>query len=311
MDLGIVIVSYNTCQLTRNCLASVFEALEHESIDGQVWVIDNASADGTPAMVREAFPQAHLMARAENLGFARASNLGIQACQRSPEAPAYTLLLNPDTLVRPQALSHMLSFMDAHPTVGAAGAQLAYEDGSFQHGAFRFPNLWMILFDFWTINHRLINSRLNGRYPLRLYAGQDPFPIDHPLGAALLMRNTTLDQVGLLDEGFFMYCEEIDWCIRTRRAGWQIYCVPQARIVHLGGQSTSQFRERMFVALWQSRFRLFSKHYSPAYRTAARAILRMGLHRRARAVRRRLAQHQISAEAAARELEAYRTVGAL
>jgi len=308
VDLGIVVVSYNTRQLTADCLRSVYEALDCESLAAQVWVVDNASSDGSAAMIGEVFPQAQLIVSPENLGFARGTNLGIDAMLRSPDPPRHVLLLNPDTLVRPEALTQMVSFLDAHPKVGAAGARLTYGDGSFQHGAFHFPTLLMTFFDFWTINHRLINSRLNGRYPQRLYEAGEPFPIDHPLGAALMIRRETLAQVGPLDEGFFMYCEEIDWCIRARRAGWAVYCVPRAHIVHLGGQSTGQFRDRMFVALWRSRFRLFEKHYSRGYTAAVRLILKAGLARRARQVRQALAEGAIDQEAAGIQLAAYQTV---
>ncbi len=308
MDLGIVVVSYNTRQLTADCLRSVYQALDDERLTAQVWVIDNTSSDGSAAMIGESFPQAHLIASSENLGFARGTNLGIDAMLRSPDPPRHVLLLNPDTLVRHDALTQMVSFLDTHPQAGAAGARLTYGDGSFQHGAFYFPTLLMTFFDFWTIHHRLINSRLNGRYPQHLYEAGEPFPIDHPLGAALMIRREALAQIGPLDEGYFMYCEEIDWCIRARKAGWAVYCVPQAHIVHLGGQSTGQFRERMFIALWRSRFRLFEKHYSRGYTAAVRLILKAGIMRRARQVTRALAEGAIDQEAAEKQLSAYRTV---
>ena len=308
MDLGIVIVSYNTCQLTLDCLASVYAALAQEGLAAQVCVVDNASSDDSAARIAEHYPQATLIRSAENLGFAGGTNLGLARLLALAPVPRHILLLNPDTLVQPQALTRMIAFLDAHPEVGAVGAQLAYGDGSFQHGAFSFPTLWMALFDFWTIHHRLIHSRLNGRYPRRLYEAGEPFPIDHPLGAALMMRREALEQVGPLDEGYFMYCEEIDWCLRAKRLGWAIYCVPQARITHLEGQSTRQFRDRMFVALWRSRFRLFEKHYGPAYRALVRWIVRAGLARQSRLVRRALARGELETEAAQRQLAAYRTV---
>ncbi len=308
MDLGIVIVSYNTCQLTLNCLAALYAALAQEGLAAQVCVVDNASSDDSAARISARYPQATLIRSDRNLGFAGGTNLGLAHLLALTPAPRHLLLLNPDTLVQPQALTRMLAFLDQHPPVGAVGAQLAYSDGSFQHGAFGFPTLWMAFFDFYTLNHRLIHSRLNGRYPRRLYEAGKPFPIDHPLGAALMARREALEQVGLLDEGFFMYCEEIDWCLRAKQAGWQIYCVPQARIVHLEGQSTRQFRDEMFVALWRSRFRLFEKHYSAAHRAGVRLILRAGLARQSRLVRRRLANGELEAESAQRQLAAYRTV---
>ncbi len=314
MDLAIVIVSYNTRELTGNCLASLYAAVERTTVtsgaplSAKVWVVDNASDDASAAMVAERYPQAILLANPRNLGFAGGVNLGLEAIKALESPPSYVLLLNPDTLVAQDALSHMLAFLEEHPRVGVVGAQLAYGDGSFQHGAFRFPTLWMALFDFWTINHRLIHSRLNGRYPRRWYERGEPFAIDHPLGAAMMVRWQALQQVGHLDTDYFMYCEEIDWCMRAKGAGWGIYCVPQARIVHLEGQSAKQFRDKMFVALWRSRFRLAEKHYGPAYRVLLRGIVRMALRRDTRRARAAMLAGELGAEEAERRIAAYSTV---
>jgi hypothetical protein len=311
MDLGIAVVSYNTRALTADCLDSVYRALAASPLRAHVWVVDNASADGSAAFLRERFPQATLVASAENLGFARGTNLCLEMMAAAATPPRHMLLLNPDTLVVGDALERLVAFLDAHPRVGVVGAQLRYGDGSFQHGAFHFPTLLMALFDFWPRHrgyHRLMDSPLNGRYPSRRYAAGEPFSIDHPLGAAMLVRGETLRQVGPLDERYFMYCEEIDWCMRIIAAGWQIYCVPQAIIVHLGGQAARQFRDKMFVALWRSRFLLFSRHYSPLYQRLVRVIVHGGLRRRIAGVQAALRRGEVSAEDAAREVNAYRQV---
>jgi len=171
----------------------------------------------------------------------------------------------------------MVRFLDATPQAGVVGARLVHGDGSFQHSAFAFPGLLQILFDLFPLHPRLLESRLNGRYPRHLYQAGRPFAVDHPLGAALMIRAQTLAQVGGFDERFFMYCEEVDLCRRVKKAGWGIYCLPQAEIVHLLAQSTRQFRDRMFVALWRSRFLMFDKHESAAWRWAARRLVRLGL----------------------------------
>ena len=308
MDLAVAIVSYNTRQLTSDCLASLYRALELANLNAHVWVVDNASSDASAEMVQARFPQATLIASQENLGFSRGANLAIERMSALNAPPRHLLLLNPDTLVEEAAIRPMVSFLDAHPQVGAVGAQLSYPDGSFQHGAFRFPTLWMALFDFWPINHRLLDSPLNGRYPRRLYQAGEPFPIDHPLGAALMIRWETLHQVGPLDPGYFMYCEEIDWCMRAKALGWKVCCVPQARIVHLGGQSTQQFRDEMFVALWKSRYRLFEKHYSRLYRALVRIIVRAGLASSMARTRRALKRGDLGQEDARQRLAAYRLV---
>jgi N-acetylglucosaminyl-diphospho-decaprenol L-rhamnosyltransferase len=195
--------------------------------------------------------------------------------------PRHVWLLNPDTVVQGDAPAQLLRFLDATPRAGACGAQLVYADGSFQHGAFRFPGLAQLGLDFFPppgrLNPPLLNSRLNGRYPRRLVAQGQPFPVDFVLGATLLARGETLRQVGLLDESYFLYCEEMDWQRRVQRAGWSIHCVPSATVVHVAGASSSQFRSRSFVALWQSRLRYYRRHHGALFNRAAAALLRAGL----------------------------------
>jgi GT2 family glycosyltransferase len=322
MDLAIIIVSYNTRDLLADCLQSAFASLERSGMAGEVCVVDNASADGSAGMVRERFPKATLIALDENLGFAAGNNLALRSMglgqgaptsPRSPLAhpfPRYVLFLNPDTRVLGDALGKMGSFMDTTPTAGAAGARLVHTDGSFQHSAFAFPGLAQIFFDFFPV-HYLLDSRLNGRYPRSLYEEGQPFAVDHPLGAALMVRAETLVQVGPFDERYFMYCEEIDLCRRIKAARWQIYCVPQAEIVHLVAQSTRQFPDQMYVALWRSRFLMFEKHEGAAFRWTARRLVRLGLWAKARRARAAHARGEITADELAGRLAAYREVTAL
>lgn len=302
MDLAIVTVSYNTRDLLADCLTSVFLSLEGSGLSAEVWVVDNASADGSAEMVRQRFPRVCLLAHDENAGFAAGNNLALQQMgfpvsssnsshvTSAEDLPRHVLFLNPDTRVLDDALDVMVGFLDEVPRAGAAGARLVHGDGSFQHSAFAFPGLAQVFFDFFPMHPRLADSRLNGRYPRRLYEKGRPFLVDHPLGAALMVRREVLLQVGDFDERFFMYCEEIDLCRRIRAAGWAIFCVPQARIVHLVGQSTQQFRDRMFVALWRSRYLMFDKHDGPLFRWLVRRLVRLGLRaeeRRARAAHQR------------------------
>jgi len=305
MDLSVIIVSYNTRDLLRGCLASVILTLSSR-LSHEVLVVDNASTDGSAAMVQDAFPQVRLLINKENRGFAAANN---QALGQS--RGRHAILLNPDTVVREGALDGMVKFLDERAQVGVVGPRLLYPDSGFQHSAFTFPTLPMIFLDFFALNHRLINSRLNGRYPRALYEAGEPFLVDHPLGAGLMVRREAIEKVGLLDEGFFIYCEEIDWCMRIRRAGWEVYCVPSAVVVHHAGQSTRQVRNEMFVALWRSRFRLFSKHYSGAFRWAARWLVRLGLWAEARRAQAAHRRGELSAEALSGWLSALRQVAQL
>jgi len=303
MDLSIAIVSWNVKELLADCLASVYASLEGNATEYEVLVVDNASSDGSADMVRERFPQTPLMANADNKGFAAANN---QAMARS--RGRYVVLLNPDTVLRDNALGIMLRFMDDAPSAGMAGPRLVYGDGSFQHSAFGFPSLAQVFFDFFPVHYRLLESRLNGRYPRSLYASGRPFAVDHPLGACMVVRREVIEQVGRLDEQFFMYCEEVDWAIRIKRAGWGVYCVPAAEVVHYAGQSTRQFRDEMFVALWRSRFRLFAKHYGTLYNWAVRRIVRAGLRYEEGRARRQAEADLIPEEELVGRLAAYQRV---
>jgi len=312
LDLAIVIVNWNVRGLLEACLTSAYESLISSSLAGEIWVVDNASTDGSAEMVRERFPQARLMANETNVGFAAANNQALRAMgfatAEPHELPRYVLLLNPDAEVLDDALTTMVRFLDENPQAGVAGAKLLYPDGRLQHSAFAFPTLAQAFLDFFPLHYRLLNSRLNGRYARRLYERGEPFPIDHPLGAALMARGEAIQQVGLLDERFFIYCEEIDWCLRMKKAGWGIYCVPRAEVVHHEARSTRQVRGEMFAALWRSRYLLFEKHYGRFYQWAVRRIVQLGLQAE---MRRALAAHDRGGIGEA-ELEsclaAYRTV---
>jgi N-acetylglucosaminyl-diphospho-decaprenol L-rhamnosyltransferase len=313
-DLSIVIVSYNTRQLLKECLDSLYAGLAESTLTSEVIVVDNASRDGSAAMVRKHFPQVRLIANEDNRGFAAANNQALRAIGYGtgdtppPSPPRYVMLLNPDTIVDESALTTLVRFMDENPRVGACGARLLHSDGSFQHSAFAFPTLFQVFLDFFPINYRLTDSRLNGRYPRRLYQAGEPFPIDHPLGATLMVRQEVIEQVGLLDERFFIYCEEIDWCLRIKAAGWSIWCVPEAEIVHHVAQSTGQFRDEMFVALWKSRYQLFEKHYSRLFQWMARRIVRLGLWAEVRQARAAAQRGEITESELTSRLTAYRQV---
>lgn len=306
---SVILVAYNGRPYLDDCLQSVGDELRPGD---EVVVVDNASADGSANMVHQRFPAVHLVAHDDNVGFASGNNLALRAMGFGSQVrPRHVLFLNPDTRVVGDALGELVRFLDRTPSAGAAGARLVHGDGSFQHSAFAFPGLAQIFLDFYPMHHRLLDSRWNGRYPRALYESGHPFPVDHPLGAALMVRGDTLAQVGGFDEQYFMYCEEIDLCRRIKQAGWEIYCVPAAEIVHLVGQSTQQFRDTMFVALWRSRFLMFEAHESAPFRWCARRLVRLGLWtetRRSRAAHRR---GEIGAEQLEQRLAAFQEVAAL
>jgi N-acetylglucosaminyl-diphospho-decaprenol L-rhamnosyltransferase len=282
--IGIAIVSYNTRDLLRGCLASLHAC----RLPLRTVVVDHCSPDGSAAMVRAEFPEVQLLEPGRNLGFAGGTNLALR--QLGFCAPAagglpanMALLLNPDTRVHSGAIEALAAFLAEHPRVGMVGPRLLNADGTTQPAAFRFPTLTMTALDLFppgeALPGRLYGSWWHGRYPEE--RGETPFPIDHPLGACILARREAVEEIGLLDERYFMYAEEVDWCLRTRRAGWAIWQVPQARVTHYGGASTRQVRARMQIALYQSRLRFFEQHYGAGTVKIHRLVIRAGMLRAA------------------------------
>jgi N-acetylglucosaminyl-diphospho-decaprenol L-rhamnosyltransferase len=265
--MDVMVVSFNVGPLMRRSLDAI---LEQCGPNDTVVVVDNASSDGSAEMVARDYPSVKLIANAENVGFGAANNQGIHATSGE-----YVVLVNPDCELAPGSLQAFASFLEAHPRAAVAGGRLHYPGGGFQHSSFRFPSLWQVFLDVFPLNWRLSESRLNGRYPRDW--DERAFEIDHPLGALMCIRRAAIDQVGGFDEGFFMYAEEVDWCLRFKRAGWEVWHCPDALGVHHSGKSTSQRRSAMFVQLHRSRIRLFRKHYPRWFQAAARAITRLGM----------------------------------
>lgn len=303
--LAILIVNWNVRELLRACLTSVYADLGASGLEAEVWVVDNASQDGSLEMLQTHFPQVRLVASQKNLGFAGGNNLALRLMGEAAP-PRYVWLLNPDTEVRPGTAQTLLDFMNQHPLAGVAGARLFYGDGRFQHGAFGFPGLWQILFDLFPLPGRLYESRLNGRYPRAWYERGEPFPVDHPLGAAMIVRWAAATQAGYFDKDFYMYCEEIDWCMRIKQASWEIYCVPRAEVVHHEGQSASQIREDSFVNLWRSRRRLYDKHYGTLKRWLAARLVRVGMRRKIWMTRREKARGELGESEAEARIQAFK-----
>ncbi len=283
--LAVVIVTWNVRKLVLACLDSLLADLRSAPVEASVWVVDNRSADGTAQAIRAVFPDygllpVHVLEPGENLGFARGNNHALRALgfPDGAEVPDYVLLLNPDTVVMPGAIAALIDGLEA-AGAGLAGARLIYPDGRFQHSAFAFPGLAQLAIDLFPALARLSETALNGRYPRALYEGGQPFRVDHPLGATFLLRAAVIRQTGLFDEQFHLYCEEVDWALRIRAAGWTAVCVPAARVVHYGGMSTSQVRPESIVNLWAARLRLYRKHYPLLRQILARMIVRAGMNR--------------------------------
>ncbi|MCC6612167.1 MAG: glycosyltransferase family 2 protein [Anaerolineae bacterium] len=297
-DLAVVIVTWNVRELALEAVRSLLADVEAHGPQTDVYVVDCASHDGTATAIQAAFPSVHVIASAENLGFGRGNNLGMREAGIGGSTPPKAVyLLNPDTITQPGATRQLYDALIADPRNGLVGAQLSFGDGSFQHGAFAFPGLRQLWVEFFPTPGRLIEGRFNGRYPRALYAAGQPFEVDFVLGATMMLRREVIEQTGMFDEQFFMYCEEIDWAWRIKRAGWRALCVPEAHVTHLGGQSTGQVRPQSVINLWTSRLRLYKKH-QPAWKYwAARQLIMRGMQRN-------LGEKDLPPEVA----DAYRTV---
>lgn len=282
LDLAVVIVTWNVRDLVQEALHSLYDDLKNSGLSAEVYVVDSASSDGTAEVIAQVFPQVKLTASAENLGFGRATNLGMhKAGFGTPTAPKAAYLLNPDTITKPGATRALYNALMADSKAGLVGAQLFYGDGSFQHGAFSFPGLRQLWVEFFWTPGRFIEGRFNGRYPRDLYQSGKPFEVDFTLGATMMLKREVIEQTGMFDEQFFMYGEEVDWAWRIHKAGWKALCVPSAHVVHLVGQSTGQVRVQSIINLWTSRLILFRKHY-PAWKLAlALRMIALGMQRKA------------------------------
>lgn len=256
--VSVVIVSWNTRDLVARCLDSLTcdtpgrdEAGVLGRVSAEVILVDNASTDGTAHLVRQRYQQVRMIANDANVGFAVACNQGIRLA-----TGRYVLLLNPDAELDPATLDRLVQFMEDHLAIGVAAPMLVDSDGQFQVSCSPQPTLRREL---WRMFH-LDAVRPYALYPMQSWPTDRARHVDVAQGACLLLRREALEQVGLLDERFFMYSEEVDLCLRLREYGWGICWVPQARVLHHGGQSTQQAAETMFLHLYQSKMLYFRKH---------------------------------------------------
>ncbi|MGH2538601.1 MAG: glycosyltransferase family 2 protein, partial [Candidatus Promineifilaceae bacterium] len=249
--LSTVIVSWNVRDLLARCLDSLRrELLAWPELSSETFVVDNASSDGSPALVRGQYSWARLLTNEANVGFAEANNQAIRLSRGQ-----YILLLNPDTELRPGALNALLVFMQSRPGVGMAGARLLNPDGSLQRSCYRQPSLareFLLMF-------HLDALASYGSYRMEKWDLTRPRQVDSILGACMLIPGPVLEQVGLLDSNYFMYSEEVDLCQRVRQAGYPIYWVPQAQITHFWGGSSAQVADNMFEQLYRSKLRFYRK----------------------------------------------------
>jgi GT2 family glycosyltransferase len=248
IDLSIIVINWNTKEDLLHCLESIFKM--GTGIQREVIVVDNGSRDGSGVEVKKAFPTVHLIQNDRNIGFAKATNQGFKN-----SSGRYVLLLNPDTQVKHGAIEQLVSFMDTHLEAGVAGAQLLNSDGSKQNSIANFPSLATEL-----LNKSLLRWMFPKRFPGKEKNSSEPIEVDSVIGACMIVRREAMRQVGLLDDSYFLFLEETDWCYRMKKAGWEVYHLPQAEIYHFQGKSAQKDRRRAKLEYYRSRYLFFKKH---------------------------------------------------
>ena len=280
IDVGIVILNWNTSALLKRCLETVYAS--EGDFTYHVVVVDNNSPDDSAEMVRRDFPQAQLIVSETNGGYSYGNNLGLRALGykdhgRAPDAPRYTLLLNPDTEVPPNALYTMMAFMDSRPDVGAAGPKLVLPDGSLDKACRRsFPTPLVSLYHFSGLGKLFPNSPRFARYNMSYLPDDQEAEVDSVVGAYMQVRREALEAVGLLDERFFMYGEDLDWAYRIKSAGWSVVYHPQVVVKHVK-RAASRQSQRAQMEFWRAMLLFYRKHYQTTTPLWLHSLIMTGL----------------------------------
>jgi len=262
--LSIAIVNWNASRFLVECLQSL--QAHPPSVEHEIFVVDNASDDFDERDFRAKFPHVKLIVNPYNAGYARANNQAIEASRGE-----YVLLLNPDTRVTEHALDKLIAFMDSHPDAAACGPKLVRPDGSVERSVRSFPYPAAVAFEFTGLSRILPRSRVFGGYRMRWFSYDEEAEVDQPMGSCLMLRRTAVEQVGVLDESFPIFFNEVDWLYRAKQMGWKVYFTPAAVVVHHGGASTAQAgRRKMIRESHESLVRFYAKHFraripGPAY----------------------------------------------
>ena len=260
MDLSICIVSFNTRDLLRDCLNSIFSSLTQYSYE--VIVADNGSADGSSVMLAAEFPQVQVIQNTSNLGYTVPMNQALRAA-----AGRYLMQLNPDTVLTPGLLESLLGFMESQPRVGICTPKVLNSDGTLQMQCRRSAaRPWDAITYILGFSKLFPSSRLFGRYLMEYLPEDQINEVEAVSGSCMLIRRGVVDQIGYLDEQFFAYQEDAEFCFRARKAGWQIYYVPTAQLTHFGGLGGSRFVPYRGIYAWHRSYYLYyRKHLAREY----------------------------------------------
>jgi len=271
MHLSIIIVSYNTRELTEQTLNSIYR--HKHNLDYEVIVVDNGSTDGSIDMITKEFPQVILIQNKENLGFSKANNVGIKRSRGK-----YILLLNSDTIIMEDTLKTMFEFMENNPTVGVSGCKVVLPDGRLDKACKRgFPTPQNALYNALKLDKLFPHSKRFGQYNLTYLDEDETYEVDCLVGAFMMVRRDTIEQVGFLDEDFFMYGEDIDWCYRIKRAGWKVVYYPNTKIIHYKGGSSKKKNAKLIYEFHRAMYLFYKKHYKEKYSRIITYIVYIGI----------------------------------
>lgn len=254
MDISIVIVGWNAKHYLELCLESLAAAPPRRTME--IFVVDNASSDGSAEMIEALFPHVKLIRSGENLGFSRGNNLAIRQCQGR-----YIALVNPDVVVLPGCLDALADFLDQNPKVGDVGPRVLNPDMSLQSSCRRFPTLWNNFCSASGLASKIRNSRFFAGEHMFYFPHDRTLPVDVIVGCFSMIRRETFDDVGLLDEGLFMYGDDVDWCRRAWNKGWQVVFYPGGQAIHDKGKTTAPYPVRFAVAQQRSVLHYWRKHH--------------------------------------------------
>jgi len=275
-DLAVVIVNYNVSELLKNCLNTVFASTG--GVNYKVCVIDNASPDHSVQMVQDQFPQAELIANQDNVGYPAANNQGMFALGvNTADAPRYVLLLNPDTELPADCLAEYVNWMDNNPTVGVVGPRLILPDGSLDLACRRsFPSPKVSMLHMLGLGRMFPNSPVFGRYNMTYLPEDQLTEVDSVVGAFMLVRTSAIDKVGMLDETFWMYGEDLDWAKRIKDAGWKIVYNPIRKVKHVKRASSRQNPKAQFE-FYRAMIIFYYRHYRSETSWATHLLVMLGL----------------------------------
>ncbi len=273
-DLGIVIVNWNTRDRLRDCLQSL---RANQGVSFITFVVDNSSADDSPAMVRAEFPDVHLIASATNGGYSYANNLGLRRILALNPMPPFTLLLNPDTVLPPDALAQTVAFLNTHPDAGIVGPKLVMGNGKLDLACRRsFPTPELSIYHVLGLDERFSKSKRFARYNMTFLDEDETAQVDSVVGAFMLMRTQALCQVGLLDESYFMYGEDLDLSLRIKKKGWQVYYYPQVVVRHYKREASRQSARAQYE-FWRAGYIFYKRHYAATTPFYVHALVTLGL----------------------------------